>query len=282
MRSESRTQPSPPAPAVRYRDVLTRSARVRVGELGEGRPIVLLHDLFASHEDFNRVIAALAESMHVILIDLPGFGESEKPRKYAYGYEGFAETVLDAIAALNVSRVTLLGHGFGGGIALTLASRHPSVTERLVLVDPAVYELRPTLLFRLASTPGLGRLLLKQLLGARGFARLMPTSEIRTGQVRAEYERFKSPDGREAAVLALDACLDLRPVRAVVPRIATPTLVVWGDSDPLLSPHEGRRLARELARGTLVVLGAGHWPHQEQPEPFVEHVAAFVQESGAP
>ena len=77
-------------------------------------------------------------------------------------------------------------------------------------------------------------------------------------------------------MLALDACLDLRPVRAVVPRIATPTLVLWGDSDPLLSPHEGRRLARELARGTLVVLGAGHWPHQDLPELFVEHLLDFV------
>lgn len=265
---------------IRYRDVLTRSARVRVGELGSGRPLVLVHDLFGSHEDFEPILGALAEKMHVILIDLPGFGESEKPRKYAYGFEGFAETVLDALAALSLSRVTLLGHGFGGGIALTLASRHPSVVERLVLVDPAVYELRPTLMFRLARTPGIGRVLLKQWIGARGFARLMPHSEARGARARAEYDRFNSPDGREAAVLALAACMDLRPVRAVVPRIATPALVLWGDSDPLLSPHEGRRLSRELARGTLVVLGAGHWPHQELPALFVEHVLDFLHDDG--
>ena len=254
---------------------------MRVGETGSGRPIVLVHDLFGSHEDFTAILQPLAEKMHVILIDLPGFGESEKPRKYAYGFEGFAETVLDALAALSLSRVTLLGHGFGGGIALTLASRHPSVVERLVLVDPAVYELRPTLLFRLARTPGLGRLLLKQLVGARSFGRLMPHSEARAAHVRVEYDRFNSPDGREAAVLALDACSDLRPVRAVVPRIATPTLVIWGDSDPLVSPHEGRRLARELARGTLVVLGAGHWPHQELPALFVEHLLEFLRNGSA-
>lgn len=263
---------------IRYRDVLTRSARVRVGELGKGRPIVLIHDLFGSHEDFEPVLDALAAKMHVILLDLPGFGESEKPRKYAYGFEGFAETVLDALAALSLSRVALLGHGFGGGIVLTLASRHPSVAERLVLVDPAVYELRPTLLFRLARTPGVGRVLLKQWIGARGFGRLMPHSEARVARSKTEYERFNSPDGREAAVLALSACTDLRPVRAVVPRIATPTLVLWGDSDPLLSPHEGRRLARELSRGTLVVLGAGHWPHRDLPAPFVEHVLEFVRD----
>lgn len=263
---------------IRYRDVLTRSARVRVGEMGTGRPLVLIHDLFGSHEDFTAILQPLAERMHVILIDLPGFGESEKPRKYAYGFEGFAETVLDALAALSLSRVTLLGHGFGGGIALTLASRHPSVAERLILVDPAVYELRPTVLFRLARTPGIGRLLLKQLVGVRSFGRLMPHSDARAPRVKAEYDRFNSPDGREAAVLALDACMDLRPVQAVVPRISTPTLVVWGDSDPMLSPHEGRRLARELSRGTLVVLGAGHWPHQELPALFVEHVVEFLRD----
>lgn len=264
---------------IRYRDVLTRTSRVRVGEMGRGRPIVLIHDLFGSHEDFTPVLEALAARMHVILIDLPGFGESEKPRKYAYGFDGFAETVLDVLAALAVSRVTLLGHGFGGGIVLTLASRHPSVVERLILVDPTVYDFRPTLLLRMVRTPGLGRLLLKQLVGARSFARLMPPSEARMRRGRAEYDRFNSPDGREAAVLALDACIDLRPVRAVVPRITTPTLVVWGDLDPLLSPHDGRRLARELSRGTLVVLGAGHWPHQDLPVPFVEHVLNFIGEA---
>lgn len=259
-----------------YRDVLTRSARVRIAEIGQGPPIVLLHDLFGSHEDFSAVAKQLSRSMHVVMLDLPGFGESEKPRKYSYGYDDFTETVLDAMAALSLSRVTLLGHGFGGGIALTLSSKYPSITERLVLVDPAVYDLRPTLLFRLAGTPGLGRVLVKQLLGPRGFSRLMPGNEPRSARVRAEYEHFKSPDGREAALAAMAACTDLRPVRAVVPRISTPTLVLWGDSDPLLSPHEGRRLARELSRGTLVVLGAGHWPHQELPEAFAAHVTSFV------
>jgi len=267
---------------IRYRDVLTRSARVRVGEVGSGRPIVLVHDLFGSHEDFEPILETLAAKMHVILLDLPGFGESEKPRKYEYGFEGFAETVLDALAALSLSRVTLLGHGFGGGVVLTLAARHPSVAERLVLVGPAVYDLRPTFLLRLARTPGLGRVLLKQWIGARGFGRLMPQSDFRAARNKTEYSRFNSPDGREAAALALGACLDLRPVRAVVPRLSTPTLVVWGDSDPLVSPHEGRRLARELTRGTLVVLGAGHWPHQELPGPFVEHVLDFLSDEPEP
>lgn len=263
--------------SVKYRDILTPSARVRVGEVGQGRTVVLLHDLFGSHEDFAPIVERLANKLHLVLLDLPGFGDSEKPRKYTYGYEGFAESVLDALAGLSLSRVSLLAHGFGGGVALTLASRHPNMVDRLALVDPAVYDFSPPWMLRAALAPGLGRLLVKQLAGARTFGRFMPSSPSRDfSRIRAEYERFNSPDGREAALLALTACSDLRPVRAVVPRIAAPTLVLWGDSDPVFAPHQGRRLARELPQGKLVVLGAGHWPHQELPDAFAAHLLDFV------
>ncbi|HEY5147096.1 MAG TPA: alpha/beta hydrolase, partial [Polyangiaceae bacterium] len=133
------------------RDVAARGARIRFVEVGEGPPLVLVHDYLASRVAWDDVIPGLSAHFRVIAPDLPGFGESEKPPpgRYRYDFDAFCESLADLIAALGFGRVSLCGHAMGGAVALTMAATYAHVVDKLVLVNPLVYPPRPDALSRI-------------------------------------------------------------------------------------------------------------------------------------
>lgn len=266
------------------RDVSARGARIRFVEAGDGPPLILLHDCAASHEVFRTSIAHLARSFRVVAPDLPGFGASEKPDplRYAYGYDAFADSAFDLVAALGLGRVHVLGHGMGGGVALTLAARHASVVHRLVLVDAAVYGEQEHPLDRVGRIPVLGGVLFRQIMGQALFrAYLQGTvyagaSRVPPGRVEALYAAFNAPAARQAAHATIVGKADTRPVVARLPRVSAETLVVWGRDDRLAPVEQGRRLAREL-RGRFEVLECGRCAPDERPAELAATVTSFLE-----
>jgi pimeloyl-ACP methyl ester carboxylesterase len=276
----------------RTRDVSARGARIRFVEAGPVRgsddeaaasPLVLLHDCAATHETFAEAIARLAETFHVIAPDLPGFGGSEKPdpQKYAYGFDAFSESVFDLVAALGLGRVHVCGHGMGGGVALTLAARHPSIVHRLVLVDAPIYAASEHGLARAGRMPVIGGLLFRQLMGNALFrAYVMGTvyagaARAPAGRLEALYASFNAPAARQALHATVTGTADTRTLVARLPRVTADALVVWGRDDQVAPVEHGRRLAREL-RGRFEVLECGRCPPDEQPEQFVNILSAFL------
>jgi pimeloyl-ACP methyl ester carboxylesterase len=258
------------------RDVAARGARIRFAEAGRGSPLVLVHDYLASRVAWDDVLPTLAARFHVIVPDLPGFGESEKPPpgRYRYDFEGFAESLVDLLAALGLGRVSLCGHAMGGAVALTLAASHAHVVDKLVLVSPLVYPPRPDALSRIAGVPLLGPLVFKQLYGRALFrSRFAASAAARRERL---FELFDVPAAREAAYATMCAMLDTRPLTASVPRVSAPTLVTWGRSNRTSPVEQGRRLARELGGARFEVFDCGPSPAEEVPEAFARTVAAFL------
>src|SRR5262249_37012817 len=96
-----------------------------------------------SHWYFRPVIDALAKDYELYALDLPGYGESDRPSPMAFSYElgAYADLVAHVMAELELPRADVLGASMGGGVAVTLAARHPDRVQRLVAVSPAVYPL---------------------------------------------------------------------------------------------------------------------------------------------
>ncbi|MCC6557067.1 MAG: alpha/beta hydrolase [Polyangiaceae bacterium] len=260
---------------------------MRVLEAGaETSPaLLLIHDFLVSRLEFDDVIDPLAERFHVIVPDLPGFGESEKPSpaRYAYGIEAFAEAIADLIAAFEVGRAHLVGHSMGAAIALTLAAEHPELVQRLVLEDALCYPVPASFKTRLPLLPVLGGIVFKQLFG-RALFRAFFRDEIFRGdavvplaRVDRHYELFNSPSARESAHAVMRAVLDARPVVARLTRITSPTLVVWGRDDQIFPAQSAQRLAREIPGARLEIMDAGHSPHEERPVEFVALVRQFLE-----
>lgn len=261
------------------RDVAARGARIRFVEAGSGAPLLLVHDYLASRVAWEDVLPRLAPRFRVIVPDLPGFGESEKPppSRFRYDFDGFSESLVDLVAALGLGRVSLCGHAMGGAVALTLAATYAHVVDKLVLVNPLVYPPQPDALSRMASLPVLGPFLFKQLYGRALFRGRFAANGAASHRVDHLFELFDVPAAREAAYATMLAILDTRPLTASVPRVAAPTLVTWGRAYRPSPVEQGRRLARELGGARFEVFDCGASPPEECPEAFASAVIAFLE-----
>jgi pimeloyl-ACP methyl ester carboxylesterase len=270
------------------RDVTAGGARVRFVEAGDGHPLLLIHGYLSSRLVWDDVLPGLATKFRVIVPDLPGFGDSEKPppARYAYGFQAFAESLVDVIAALDLGRISVCGHGMGGGVALMLAARHPAMVENLLLVDPIVYPHKAHMLARIAGVPVVGPIAFKQFCGRTMFNRHFKErvygaeSKIPWTRVDHLFHLFNVPAAREAACATTRAIGDTRPLVALLPRVTAPTLVTWGRSDRATPVAHGRRLARELQNARFEVFECGHSPPEECPDAFVEVVCDFLAKVG--
>jgi pimeloyl-ACP methyl ester carboxylesterase len=266
------------------RDVAARGARIRFVEIGEGPPLVLVHDYLASRVAWDDVLPGLSTRFRVIAPDLPGFGESEKPSpsRYRYDFDAFCESLVDLVAALGFGRVSFCGHAMGGAVALTVAATYAHVVDKLVLVNPLVYPPRPDALSRIAAVPVLGPFMFKQLYGRALFrSRFLDAGHAAANdgasrRVDHLFELFDVPAAREAAYATMRAMLDTRPLTASVPRVSAPTLVVWGRANRAAPVEQGRRLARELGGARFEVLDCGRAPAEECPEAFTRAVVSFL------
>jgi pimeloyl-ACP methyl ester carboxylesterase len=268
------------------RDVNARGVRTRALTAGNPKKpaLVLVHDFLVSHLEWEEIIDPLAERFHVVAPDLPGFGASEKPdpARYAYTIEALSEAVVDVIAALGVGRASILGHGLGGAIAITIAAQHAELVQRIVLEDALCYAPPRRLAPQLSLVPVLGGIFFKQFytraMFRSYFQRLVfgPRGVVPLPLVDRHYELLSTPNARESAHAVMHAMFETRPVVARLGRIQTPALVVWGHDDRLLPVAHGQRLAHEIAGAKLQILDAGHSPHEEAPAQFVEHVTAFL------
>jgi pimeloyl-ACP methyl ester carboxylesterase len=272
------------------RDVGARGIRVRYREAGSGPPLLLVHGYLWSSAVWEDVFPLLAPRHRVIVPDLPGFGESEKPpaARYAYGLEAFAESLVDVVAALGVGRVSVCGHSMGGAVALMLAAQHPDLVEKLIVVDPIVYASRRGAATRVATLPVLGPILFKQMYGRTMFRRFFRDNvyareeSVPHARIERMFTAFNAPAGREAAYATMVATLDTRPLVASIPRVNAPTLVAWGRRDRWVPVERGRRLSRELRRARFEVFDCGHSPPEEAPQAFADVVQAFLRSKASP
>jgi len=269
------------------RDVTARGIRMRVIEAGQGHEtaLLLIHDFWCTHLEFDSVIDELAKHFHVLAPDLPGFGESEKPspRRYGYDVEAFAEAMADLIAAYGLGRAHVVGHGLGGAVGITLSAHYVELVNHLVLVAPRCYPhpLGPTL--KAPLMPVIGSVIFKQFYGQRVFRNYFKDevfsirSELPLWQIDCFYQHFNTPSARESAYAVLQAMLDTRPVVARVTRIRRPTLIVWGRDDRIAPAAFALKLAREIPNARLELFDTGHAPHEERPRQFVDVVHEFFE-----
>ena len=123
--------PLPPA-----QTVLVKDRKIVYYEAGKGDVVILLHGLGADSHHWAHNIGPLAQKFRVIALDQIGYGKSDKPvMRYTVG--NFADYLHGFMEALQIPKASLVGNSLGGWVALDFSIRHPSMVEKLVLVDAA-------------------------------------------------------------------------------------------------------------------------------------------------
>ncbi|GAA2305693.1 alpha/beta hydrolase [Streptomyces kunmingensis] len=274
--------------ALRFRTVHGYRRAYRAA--GEGPAMVLIHGIGDSSATWDPLIAQLADSHRVIAPDLLGHGASEKPRA-DYSVAAYANGVRDLLGVLGIERVTLVGHSFGGGVAMQFAYQYPERVDRLVLVSTGGVGPQVTPVLRGISLPGAALLLsLLGLPGAGGpvrsvvaLLRLLGTSLGRDApDLMGLVEALPDVRARAAFVRALRSVVDWRgQVVTMLDRCylaqGMPTLLVWGDRDGVL-PVTHAFTAHEAMPGSRLEIfpGAGHFPFHTDPARFLALVEEFI------
>jgi pimeloyl-ACP methyl ester carboxylesterase len=269
----------------------------RAGYRRRGRPrevVLLIHGLAGSSRTWDAVIPALASRYDVIAPDLLGHGESAKPiGDYSLG--AFASGLRDFLAVLGVPSVTIVGHSFGGGVAMQLAYQHPELVDRLVLVGSGGLGREVSWLLRMLSVPGaefLMPLWFPKPIVDRGtqVGRFLGRRNIRSpkfGEMWRAYSSLAGASNRHAFVRTMRGVIDLggQTVNAgdrLYLAARVPTLIVWGDNDGIIPVAHGVTAHQAIESSRLEVLeGVGHFPHVEAPDRFNEVLLEFLDTTAA-
>ncbi|HEX5931763.1 MAG TPA: alpha/beta fold hydrolase [Methyloceanibacter sp.] len=257
-------------------------------EQGKGPPVLLLHGFGASTFTWRHVIPELAQTHRVIAVDLKGFGQSDKPFDERYSVLDQAELLAQLIEDKDLRDLTIVGHSFGGGVALRLAldanDRLGGRIVRLVLLDSIAYPQQIPVFFRLLDMP------LVSQVGVRMVPPSVQTrvalqiayhddSKIDPEQVEIYAAPLKTAAGKHAIVQSarqiVPEDIDTLPERYKT--ITLPTLILWCDHDRIVPLDVGLKLRRTLPNSTLrLVEGCGHMPQEEQPETTLTLLKGFI------
>jgi len=260
-------------------------------KVGSGPALLLLHGLGCDHTTWEPVIDALARRYTVIAPDLLGHGLSAKPRA-DYSVGGYANGMRDLITLLGIDKVTVVGHSFGGGVAMQFAYQFPERTERLILVASGGLGAEVTPAIRAVTTPGFHQVMgVLTLPGVRHVGKAALQALALTGhrttrdldEVAEIYDSFKDPDARAAIRHVVRAVVDWRGQivtmadRAYLTQ-AMPMAVIWGRDDQVIPvEHAGNAAALAPDARVEVIPNSGHFPHKDHPQRFARVVHEFIR-----
>ncbi len=248
-----------------------------------GRPLVIVHGIRGNHRSLKGMAAHLG-GRRVVLVDLPGHGEST-PMDDGHGLEHYARFLDELCGGLGLGEFDLWAHSFGANIAMPFAGQTKLPLHKLVLVSPAM------------QNTGFVQQLLRQFyrgglalpapadqfwLANPAYAAIVGGMLIRTRD-RTLRRQLHANEQQNLAELQVDVVaraflsyLDSLPWE-VVPRITVPTLVIGGRLDALVSVRSLEKLSRALPDGRLAILdNTGHLAPLEEPERVAELTRAFL------
>jgi pimeloyl-ACP methyl ester carboxylesterase len=270
---------------LRFRQVQTAEGTISITEAGHGPPVVMLHGLGATKVSFLPTVAALAPAHRAIAIDLPGFGDSDKPIRARYHAPYFAAAVVALLDALELDRADLVGNSMGGRIALEVGLRAPDRVNRLGLLAPSLAWLRNrpwAPLLRLVA-PQLGLIQPTPRVAVEAIVnRLIPGAreEWAAAGIDEFLRSYLTPRGRAAFYAAarniyLEEPRGPRGLWTRLPDLRPPSLFVWGRRDQLVPLAFAGHVREALPCAQHLELDCGHVPQLEAPRQTHEALREF-------
>lgn len=252
---------------------LASGYRIHYLDVGQGPAVVFLHGSGSgacSYSNFKGNYPEIARGGYrCIVMDLIGFGYSDKPDDVEYPLSFFVECLKQALDAIGIARCTPLGNSLGGAVALGFALAHPEMTERLVLMAPGgVSDLSDYL-----AMPGMKKL----------FALLAAPEPVTQARLKAFFiDAFVVDPACVEEALVRERCalmklqnprvmktLTVPNLTARLGEIACPALTLWGMNENMMPDNGILRIGKGLKNGRMVLVpNCGHWV-------MIEHRALF-------
>jgi pimeloyl-ACP methyl ester carboxylesterase len=250
--------------------------------------LVVLHGFGDSFTSWEGWVRELKTQFHIISVDFPGHGLTRAPQGTSLNPESLADFV-DAFAAqLTLPKFAVAGNSMGGGAAWQLAVRHPERINALILVDAAGFPNdKPPgdvpLAFKILQYP-IGRALLRNIdnrpLIENGLKTDVYDKSLITPFVVNRWADFQRAPGHRAILMSINMAAAAKATAELASTIKVPTLILWGENDPLIEPAAARKFAAAIPGAKLITYPkVGHLPQIEIPQRSAADAGAFLKTS---
>ena len=212
-------------------------------QYGKGEDVVLLHGWGQNIKMMDPLGKNLADKFKITILDFPGFGSSEIP-KFAYTINDYTELLHEFLENLDIKNPILIGHSFGGRIAINYSASYP--VNKLVLFGSP---------FIVREKKGLKVQILKTLKKIKIFNNLAEVAKNHMGS-----EDYKAANGVMREILVQTVNTDLT---SSARKIKAPTLLIWGENDEAVPVSEAKLLEKNISDSALIVLPGTHYCYLE-------------------
>ncbi len=255
--------------------------------LGQGQPLILLHGLFGSADNWGTIAKHFSQTNQVISVDLRNHGRS--PHSDTQSYADMAEDLVELCDSLNLDTIHLLGHSLGGKVAMQFATQYPERIDRLIIVDMAMraYPDEHSHLIDAMMAVGLSTM------QNRSEVDQALSSKIRNTMVRqfllmnlTKKDGANSEGGKGEEDGRLVWRINLAALKANYPAIQQavcgdarydkPSLFIRGERSDYVRDDDIEHIKAHFTKAQFASLSASHWVHAEQPQAFIETVAQFL------
>ena len=253
------------------------------GTRGSGNPVVFIHGFPTSGHLWSDVVPLMPSGHRLVVLDLLGYGRSDRPLGRPVDAHAQADRVVALLDELRIGRACLVGHGFGGGVAQSIAVRHGARVSHLCLVDSIAFDRWPIRRLRVSrALLPLGPIVPPTFMISRLRHEVERGYGDRARAVRSIdiYVRpFTNADGIAALSAAVKGIARTDPdVHARLSSLDLPASVVWGRRDHLLPLDTARALAERIPRAALEVIDDGyHFTPEENPRQVADAIAALLR-----
>ncbi|KAF0844824.1 alpha/beta fold hydrolase [Nocardia caishijiensis] len=270
-------------------EVTVDGAVLRYVDVGQGDPLVLLHGWPESHAAWRHQIGPLSRSARVIAPDWQGWGASARDLRLSCDYDTEVDRIGRMFDALNLDRVDLACHDYGGFLGLGFVQRYPERVRRFAILNSRAHRTFTTpyyQLFGLISALA-RRPLLRPILTARtirivhrlGLAQFVRNGSFDTERLDAYLDFLDTREGRRwYAHFWAGYSVRVRPeLAAGLGAVRCPTSVIWGDQDPAIPFRYAEDLAAAIPAADLVRIHGGHFIMEQRPADVTAALQAWLR-----
>ncbi|HWU81192.1 MAG TPA: alpha/beta hydrolase [Caulobacter sp.] len=254
----------------------------------DGPLLVLVHGFGDSHFSWEGWVARLSNRYRIITVDLPGHGLTRAPEGYVASADRFAD-LIDALAVQEkLPKFAIAGNSMGGGVAWQVAVRHPERVDALILVDaagwPATTLKKPPLAFKLLKYSW-GRAFLRSIdnkpLIRSGLRGEVGDPAVITDAFIDRWAELQRAPGHRAILMSIQPGKHSQATKEILATIKAPTLVLWGEIDPLIEVAGAHKFAQAIPGAKLIIYPkVGHLPQVEIPQRSADDTSTFLAGAG--
>ena len=267
-----------------YQYLKVDGIRVRYINIGANKnALLLVHGLGGSIESWINNLDEMSLLFNVVAVDLPGFGQSDKP-KMSYTIEFYQKFVVQFLKKLKIHKISIVGSSLGGHIAAELAINHPNLVNKLTLISPAgalPSSFKGTVALKkyvkVADAKSVHRV--KQAL-----SEIVYNKPVDLTYAQMVFQKISMPGAKHAFLSALRGSTQARRLNRRLNRIRAPTLLLWGKEDVIIPVRFVKPFVNMKNCRIVLIENCGHCPHAERPGLFNKIVTDFLIDtpSGVP